>query len=233
MQGTRVVVAKLWATSALFARLLLGLFVFGSASAGTSDLTGPWNLAAPINALKTEQNGAPPLTAVGQTLYLQNQTHRSQDPIKRCLPPGVPRAMMQSGFPFSIVGGKTLVGMMIEWNHLPRVIYLDREHFDNLGPAYLGQSVGHWDGSTLVVDTTGYNDATWLDNSGLPHSSALHTVERIRRLGQQELEDRITFEDPTIFSYAWTAKLTFRKVSDPVLKEDYCFARMGIDIVNK
>lgn len=205
----------------------LAMFALGCAQAATPDISGPWEVSKPNKALKTVGGKAPPLTAEGQKLYKQNQTDPEADPIKGCLPPGIPRALTQKGFPFSIVKGEALIGMMIEWNHLPRVVYMNRDHFENIGPQYLGQSVGHWEGNTLVIDTNGYNDKTWLDDSGLPHTEELHTVERIRLKDANTLENTITFEDPKVFSKPWTTVLTFSKRPGVIIKEDYCLGRTG------
>jgi hypothetical protein len=195
--------------------------------AATPDLTGPWEISGAVTALKTTDGKAPPLTAAGLKLYQRNQAKSARDPVSRCLPPGIPRALLQTGFPFSIVMGETLGAMVIEWNHLPRPIYLNQPHFENIGPTYLGQSVGHWEDSTLVIDTNTFNDLTWLDNAGLPHSENLHTVERIRLKTTDVLEDTITIDDKTVFRKSWTTVLTFNKRPGYIVKEDYCFGRTG------
>jgi hypothetical protein len=87
--------------------------------------------------------------------------------------------------------------------------------------------VAKWQGDTLVIDTTGFNDSTWLDESGLPHSEALQTVERIRLKDASTLEDRITFTDANVFSTPWTAVLTFKKKPGYLVKVDYCLGRTG------
>jgi hypothetical protein len=203
----------------------------GSASlAAAPDLTGPWEIAAPVKLLKTAEGKAPPLTAAGLKLYAKNQAKPDSDPAKVCLPLGIPRALMQSGFPFSIVIGASLGGMMIEWNHLPRVLYMNQKHFENIGPEYLGQSIAHWDGTTLVIDTNGYNDITWLDESGLPHSDALHTVERLRLQDTDTLLDTISFEDAAVFRQRWQTTLSFRRKPGVVVKEDYCLGRLGLGV---
>ncbi|MGC3982408.1 MAG: hypothetical protein QM808_14255 [Steroidobacteraceae bacterium] len=195
--------------------------------AATPDLSGPWEITTPVKALKTKEGKAPTLTAEGQKLYKQNQAKPDSDPNKSCLPPGIPRALMQKGFPFSVVVGEGLGVMLIEWNHLPRPIYMNKEHFENIGPTYLGQSVAHWEGDTLVIDTNTFNDLTWLDDSGLPHSEDLHTVERLRLKDANTLESTITFEDPKIFSKPWSTVITFTKRPGYIVKEDYCFGRTG------
>jgi hypothetical protein len=207
--------------------MLALMLAAGLGHGATPDISGPWEFTESSAALSSESGAAPPLTAQGKALYQQHRADPQADPIKGCLPPGIPRALMQRGFPFNIVVGSSVVGMMIQWNHLPRVIYLNREHFENIGPEYLGQSVGRWQGSTLIVDTTGYNDSSWLDDSGLPHSDALHTLERIRLKDRNTLEDRISFEDPAIFSQPWTSMLTFRRRPGVLIQEDYCLGRLG------
>ena len=203
------------------------LAVTAGSLAATPDLTGPWEISGAVTTLKTKDGKAPALTAAGLKLYQQNQARTARDPAGRCLPPGIPRALMQKGFPFSIVIGETVGAMVIEWNHLPRPIYLNQQHFENIGPTYLGQSVGHWEGSTLVIDTNTFNDLTWLDNAGLPHSEDLHTVERIRLKTADVLEDVITIDDKTVFRKPWTTVLTFNKRPGYIVKEDYCFGRTG------
>jgi hypothetical protein len=210
---------------------LIAAAAFATAStllaAAVPDMSGPWEILRPAATLKTVKGDSPPLTTAGQELYARNQANTEADPIKSCLPPGIPRAMTQPGFPFSIIEGQAYLGMMLQWNHLPRIIYLNQAHFENIGPEYLGQSVAHWEGKVLVIDSTGYNDKTWLDESGLPHSEALHTVERIRLTSADRLEDTIRFEDPAIFSAPWTARLIFRRLPGALIKEDYCLGRTG------
>src|SRR4029077_5664992 len=89
-----------------------------------------------------------------------------------------------------------------------RQIHTNRIHKADLDPTYNGDSVGKWDGDTLVVDTIGFNAVTWLDHVGLPHTESLHVVERIRRVDHDTLVDDITVEDPM----AYTKPLTNRQV---------------------
>ena len=206
---------------------LLAIGLIATASAAP-DLGGPWEFTVEVPALKTVDGKTPPLTAAGRKLHQAYQQALTSDPLKKCLPPGIPRIMMQKGFPFDLVIGQDLAGMFFEWNHMPRPIYLDIEHFENIGPTYLGQSVAKWEGDTLVVHTNGYNDATWLDATGLPHSEDLVTVERIRLKSPDELENRITFTDARMFTKPWTAVLTFTRRPGYSVKEDYCLQRAGL-----
>ena len=79
--------------------------------------------------------------------------------------------------------------MLFEWDSLRHQIFTDgRPHDTALGPLWMGDSIGHWEGDTLVADTVNFNDKTWLDRIGHPHSDALHVVERIRRIDHDHLE---------------------------------------------
>lgn len=198
-----------------------------STGAQPPDIGGPWEILRPATALRTVDGAAPPLSPEGEVRYAKNRAAGAKDPIRSCLPPGIPRALAQEGFPFSIIQGKHYLGMMLQWNHLPRIVYMNQNHFENIGPEYLGQSVAHWQGSVLVIDSTGFNDTTWLDESGLPHSEALHIVERLQLLSPKVLEDTIRFEDPNVFVAPWTARLLFKKVPGTIIKEDYCLGRTG------
>lgn len=210
--------------------LLLAIAPLPALAAKTPDLSGPWQIEK-AGPLRTVENAAPPLlpeaaTAQQKTQALYQANHGA-DPMVDCLPPGVPRLLMQP-FPFNLVQGRRTVGMMFEWNHLTRLIYLDREHFKPIGPLYLGQSIGHWEGDTLVIDTNHFNDTTWLDDFGLPHSKDLTTLERLRLIdGGKKLEDQITLTDPKTFSGPWSARLVFDKRPGVLIKEDYCLGRLG------
>ena len=86
----------------------------------------------------------------------------------------------------------------------------------------MGDSIGHWDGDTLVVDTVGFNDKTWLDRVGHPHSENLHLVERFRRLDHDTLTDEITVEDAKAYTKPWTARRTFQLKPKWQLMEFVC-----------
>ena len=82
-----------------------------------------------------------------------------------------------------------------------------RPHDKTLGPLWMGDSIGHWEGNTLVVDTVNFNDKTWVDRMGHPHSEALHVIERIRRVNHDQLVDDLTIEDSKAYTKPWTAQL--------------------------
>ena len=137
-------------------------------------------------------------------------TSESDDPILKCLPPGVPRIML-SPFPMQIVQMQGQVIMLFEYDHFVRIVYTDRKtHSKDLDPSWMGDSIGAWDGNTLVVDTVGLNEKSWLDQIGHPHSVALHVIERIHRVDRDTLQDDITIDDPGAYTRTWTGRQTFK-----------------------
>lgn len=126
-----------------------------------------------------------------------------------CLPLGMPSMMLGATYPFSILQTPGQVTTLHEEGHVHRQIFLNRSHDPDPDPGYLGESVGHWEGDTLVVDTIGLNDKTSLDLLGIPHSDQLHIVERIRRLSADKLENVMTFEDPKTFTRSWRFRRTY------------------------
>jgi hypothetical protein len=134
----------------------------------------------------------------------------SEDPILNCLPPGVPRIMLIP-FPMQVIQLPGEVIILFEYDHYIRHIYLNRrEHPKELDLTWMGDSIGWWEGNTLVVDTAGLNDKTWLDQVGHPHSDALHVVERIRRIDRDTLQDDLTIDDPKAYKKPWTGLQVFR-----------------------
>lgn len=143
-------------------------------------------------------------------VYDYNSANVSKyDPEGYCLPPGGPR-MMATPYPMEIVQlpEQRRIFMVFEGaTHIWREIYMDgRPHpqGDALNPTYLGHSVGRWEGDTLVVDVVGFNEATWIDYYGHPHTDRLHVVERISRPDKSTLRYEATIDDPGAYTRAWT-----------------------------
>lgn len=142
--------------------------------------------------------------------YGPRATSDSEDPILNCQPPGVPRIMLIP-FPMQAIQTPGEVILLFEYDHYIRHIYLDRrEHPKELDLTWMGDSIGWWEGNTLVVDTAGLNDKTWLDQVGHPHSDALHVVERIRRIDHDTLQDELTIDDPKAYKKSWTGQQVFK-----------------------
>ena len=154
--------------------------------------------------------------------YGPRATPDSEDPILNCLPPGVPRIMLIP-FPMQVIQVPGEVIMLFEYDHFIRHIYLDRrEHPKDLDLTWMGDSVGWWEGNTLVVDTTGLNDKTWLDQVGHPHSDALHVVERISRVDRDTLQDDVTIDDPKAYKKPWIGRQVFKRKPSWHLLEYVC-----------
>jgi len=151
-----------------------------------------------------------PFQPWAKTLYEQRLANLSKDdPEGHCLPPGIPR-MMATPFPFQIFQAADRVIFLFEGGaHVWRTIYTDgRPHPKDPNPTYLGDSVGHWEGDTLVVDVIGFNDRTWLDQDGHPHSEALHIIEKYTRTDELTLHYEATIDDPKAYTKPWTTSYT-------------------------
>lgn len=125
------------------------------------------------------------------------------DPITYCFPPGEPRSMIMP-YPFEIVQENSTVYILFQFGSGIRRIYTDgRKHSADITPNWMGDSVGTWQGDTLVVDTVGFKPETWIDPTGVPHSDALHVVERFRRADHGTLEVQFSFDDSKAFTRTW------------------------------
>ncbi len=155
------------------------------------------------------------------------QEHRrlsgANRPSEKCLPHGIPDAMVIPGAPTKIVQMPGLTLVLYEEFARFRQIFTDGRPFPaDLNPAWLGSSIGHWDGDTFVVETAGLNDKTWLDDYGHPHSDALRTTERFHRVDVGHMDVEITFNDPKYYAKPWTTHMQFELMPDTDLIEDVC-----------
>ncbi len=144
--------------------------------------------------------------------YGPHATPESEDPTFQCYPPGMPLILLIP-FPLEIIEARDRIVMYFEYSNLLRQIFMDgRPHPADLQPTYMGHSTGRWEGDTLVVDTVGLTDKSWLDRAGHPHSDALHIVERMRRLDHETLEIDLTFDDAKAYTRPWKGRklYTFR-----------------------
>jgi hypothetical protein len=192
------------------------------------DLSGVWSQHPPDSARKfaiySFTGEIPPMTPWGEAQYKATKPSfgplavaDSTDPVNPttgkdigCAPPGVPRIYMHP-YPMEIIHVPGRVIMLFEFSHFIRQIFTDgRPHPADLSPTWMGDSIGKWEGNTLVVDTVGFNDKTWLDRAGLPHSEDLHLTERIRRVDHDTLEIKITIDDPKAYTKTWGGQLIFQ-----------------------
>ena len=138
-----------------------------------------------------------------------------------CMTPGFPRIYLRPS-PMEIVQTRDRIYMLFEVDTVWRIIYMDgREHPEGAPLTFMGHSVGRWDGDTLVIETVGLNDQTWLDSMGIPHSDALRVEERIRRVGDR-LEMDLLFDDAKAYARPWRGKRSWE------LKPDWALMEYGV-----
>jgi hypothetical protein len=141
----------------------------------------------------------------------------------RCWPMGVPAFLLYPVRPVYFVQTPKEVLMTWTGDHMSRHIYLDVPHSGGLKPTWFGESVGHYEGDALVVDTIGLNDRTFVDNFRTPHTEQLHVVQRYQMLdGGKTLEVRIHVEDPGAFTTPWDAIQRYRRVEGSPMDEETC-----------
>jgi hypothetical protein len=153
------------------------------------------------------------------------------DPTALCLPPGVPRSVMLGLFPQKIVQTPREIVVLYEYMSTFRMIPLNAKHPDDLMPSYMGDSVGHWEGNTLVVDVIGFNDKTWLAGTGTFHSEALHITERYTRVDRDQINYEVTMDDPKVFTKPWTLTSTLM-LRERTRVQEYVCAENNLDPAN-
>jgi hypothetical protein len=179
---------------------------------GKPDLNGIWEVRLKVDAnLETRMNGKgvivdPPdgrIPYKPEELAKKKANEKSRatdDPVKKCQMPGVPR-LAYIPYPFQIVesANQPVIVFLSQYVHTVRNINMGGEHLDGLD-LWLGDSRGHWDGDTLVIDVADFNDMTWFDGAGSHHSDALHVVERFTRTGPTTINYEATIEDPKVLT---------------------------------
>jgi len=165
---------------------------------GKPELSGVWYPRRVVDP------GKPEPKPWAEAVIKQDAENNYKDtPQSHCWPYGLIANTLQI---WKLVQTPALLVIMIE-GELPRQVFLDgRKHPDNLNASWVGHSIGHWDGDTLVVDTIGFNNRSWLDLDGRPHTENLHMTERYRRADLGHLEIEITIDDPGAYAKPWTTK---------------------------
>ncbi len=204
-------------------------------ASGTPDLSGIWSIVRPAGAPSgTGLTGLEYFVPAGFTFpfrpdakglferrrYELLGTGRPSD---HCLPHSIPDAMLPAAAPFKIVVTPAVTLILYEeFVHFRQIFTDGRAQPVDPNPAWFGYSVGRWEGDAFVADTRGFNDKSWLDDSGHPHSDALHTIERFRRRDFGHLDIDVTIDDPKSYTAAWSVPLHFRLMPDTELIEDVC-----------
>jgi hypothetical protein len=156
---------------------------------------------------------------------------------ERCWPAGVPGSLVftRGGQPLYFYQTKDKITIVNELNFETRHIYLNVAHTKNPKPSWYGESVGHFEGDELVIDTIGLNDRTTTDNYRTPHTNQIHVVERYKLIeGGKTLQATVTVDDPGTFNMAWTGVQRWKK-TDRILEENPCAENnsefLGYDVV--
>lgn len=228
------------AAAAIAGAILIPVAFGGAANAAAeSDISGIWWSVKYNPKLEIEGGGDIPYNDKGKAEYARIMAGLSDGSIKDearrlCVPDGIPR-ILGNPYPFKIIQSPGQTTMFYELNRTFRVILMDRPQLDALAleiaPYYSGHSVGHWEGDTLVIETAGYNEKTFLDASGAPHSDQMTTVERIRKInGGRQLENVVTVTDPAMLTRPFSARYVYNAHPEIELQTDYVCGEPHRDI---
>ena len=227
VESVRISVRAGSASAALFALSALS----GSAYGETPDISGTYWATEYRAKIQIVGGGDLPLTAAGKEAYEKNIAGLKDGSIidtarRYCVPDGLPR-VLATPHPFQIFQAPPgQITIVHELNHQIRVIAMDQPMLSEKElttlPYYNGHSVGHFEGDTLVIETAGFNQKTFVDATGAPHTDEMRTVERIRRTSPTELENVITIHDPMYYSRDWQARFVYTLRSDVWLEDYVC-----------
>lgn len=143
-------------------------------------------------------------------------------PSEHCLPHGIIGAMLPDT-PFKFVQNPGLTLILYEQLNQYRQIFTDgRTHPVDPNPTWWGYSIGRWEGDTFVVDSRGFNDQTWLDDSGHPHTEAMRSIERFRRVDFGHMDLEVTIDDPKAYTKPWSVMIHLALMPDTEMIEDVC-----------
>ena len=226
-------------TTGTFVAIVIGAWSVGFAASGTAqtrsgpapadagaDLTGIYVLvpnSATIPGGLKNAGGPEQVPLQPSAVAVQRRRTPKDDLAKLCMPVGPFRMMAWEGNKIDVYRSPGRITMLHEnyfLGHM-RTIYLDRQHTRG-APLWVGDSIGHWDGDTLVVDTNNFNEYTWLNGAGAPHSEALKLTERYRLVGGGKyLEVKMTAEDPKVLTAPYTYTRYYERVNSEI-QEDIC-----------
>jgi hypothetical protein len=141
-------------------------------------------------------------------------------PRQSCMPAGVPAFVLYGGGNLHFVQTPKVVTIIFDGDQQVRHVYMDAPHSNNLQPSWYGESIGHYEGDTLVVDTIGLNTVSFVDVYRTPHTGKLHVTERWRLIDNgNTLENVLTIDDPDTFNQPWQAAVRYRRVQLPYVEE--------------
>lgn len=205
---------------------LAALLLFAPLTARAADLSGTWWIKDRSETAQIDHRTLP-FTALGAAEFKQNQADIAAGKglkveANKCLPPGTPRLML-ARYPLILIQKPREVTLLHEKMRLFRLIFIDKDHEQDPDPSYGGESVAKWDGDTLVVDTIALKSNTVIDKTGIPKSDKSHIVERFSLSdGGATLLDKVTVDDPKIFTRPVAFTIAFAKADKVELMEDDC-----------
>ncbi len=206
---------------------------------GKPDLSGVWqavntanwnilshaaekDVPAGLGVVEGDQIPYQPPAAAKQKENFANRA--TADPESKCYLPGVPRITYMP-YPFQIFQTPAHIAITYEYVHAVRRIFMQGSHPDDI-EWFMGDSRGHWEGDTLVVDVKNFNDQTWFDRSGNFHSEALHVIERYTPISANNINYEATIEDPKVFTRPWKMSMPLYRRLDKGMRilENECYA---------
>jgi hypothetical protein len=174
-----------------------------------------------LRVVVVEGDGQIPYTAEAAAKKKDNGAHwLDRDPEVRCYMPGIPRAMYMP-YPFQIIQGTNRIQMVFAFANASRTIHLDKVN-PPPNDTWMGHSVGRWEGDTLVVNVSHFNDRTWFSRAGDFHSDALRLEERFTPITPDALRYEVTVADPNVFTRPWKMRMVlYRQLEDNAQLLDY------------
>ena len=220
---------RLWVCVLLAVSILSTGQAYGAAA--PPDFSGIYWTSQYNAKIEIVGGGSLPLTAAGKAAYDKNVAGLKDGSItdaarRFCVPDGLPR-VLATPYPFEIIQGPPgQITIIYELNHQVRVVKMDKPQAGEKElisfPFYNGHSVGHFEDDTLVVESAGFNDKTFVDATGAPHTDEMRTVERIRKIRPTQLEIVITVHDPQYYTRDWQARFVYNQRDDVRLDDYLC-----------
>src|SRR5215510_11475757 len=194
---------------------------------GKPDLSGLWSRISPKYSRNIAADLKPDdIQPWARTLVDQRREDLGKDYMNvRCLPlgPGYSTAADSTGAEMMKIVQTPGLILILNPDLTYRQIFLDGRKLESApNPSWMGYSVGHWEGDTLVVESFGFNDRTWLDHDGHPHTERLRTTERYRRRDFGHLEIEMTLSDPAAYAKPWTVAVRAELLADTEMIEFVC-----------
>jgi hypothetical protein len=195
------------------------------ASNAKPDLSGIWRVATNRYLQNIAADvGDAPFQPWAAALYKERSEALGKGrPSEECIPHGIPDGMLVRNSPFKIVQTPgELIILYEEFNHFRQIFTDGRGLPPEKSPSWFGYSTGRWEGDTFVAETVGFNDKSWFDDPGHPHSEELRVTERFQRRDFGHLTVQITFDDPKAYTKPWSATVPFDLLPDTELIESIC-----------